>query len=112
MRNNVFLAWTGVACLPSPTLAQPFSVTWLFLHLQVVSVRATGIMAERGFSCGCAIAKLSSGGCLFAPRVGSELVLAETRAAMLSSMDIACKDQQLRAALQVTTTVLHMLLYI
>jgi hypothetical protein len=71
---------------------------------QVTSVKAAGLMAQRGFTCGCHIAKLAEGGCLFGPRVGSESVSGPARAAMLQAINAAYTHQQLRLSLQEKTS--------
>lgn len=68
---------------------------------QVTNVRATGLLAQQGFTCGCHIAKLAEGGCLFGPRIGAAAVTGPARTAMNKSITTAWSHQQLRIALQV-----------
>jgi hypothetical protein len=70
----------------------------------VTSVKATGLMAQRGFTCGCHIAKLAEGGCLFGPRIGSAAVSGPARTAMLQAINAAYTHQQLRLSLQEKTS--------
>lgn len=90
-------------------------VVWT--QLQVTPAKSSGLLAERGFTCGCHIAKMSSGGCLLLPQpvLGSNsssgvtsssrsmtnVVTGPARTAMINSMSVAFKDQQLRQSLQV-----------
>lgn len=117
LRHHVFLAPTSkfndcfnfyscrLLCIHAVVGANDAVSRWVCMFYvfdcQVTNVRATGLLAQQGFTCGCHIAKLAEGGCLFGPRIGAATVSGPARTAMTKSITTAWSHQQLRIALQV-----------
>ena len=64
-------------------------------------MRVMGTTTARGYTCGCEVAKISSGGCLFGSRAGHERVTGPLKTHMCASLASAFEEQQEGAAMQV-----------